>query len=193
MTLAPLTRLDAVNTMLSAIGESPVNSLGDTGVADADLAERILKEVSAEVQAIGLQCNSDYNWSLSPNTDGIITVPSNAIRVDVDPNYSSASLDVTVRGGRLYNKKDHTYVWTSPVVCEVIWLLEFEDLPESVRRYITVRSARKLQDRAIGHEATHQFNEADELAARALLMESEFDTGDHTVFDNYDTFRTIDR
>ncbi len=191
MPLAPLTRLDAVNTMLSAIGESPVNSLGDSGVADADLAERILVETNAEVQAMGLQVNSDYDWPLIPDVDGIITVPSNAIRVDTCGQ--SASLDITVRAGRVYNRKERSYVWTQTLYCEIVWLFEFEDLPEAVRRYITIRSARKLQDRALGHEATHQFNAEDEALAKALMIEAECDVGDYSVFDNYDTFRTIDR
>jgi hypothetical protein len=46
----PTTELEAVNTILSTIGESPVSSLGDQMTVDAVLAQNILHEVSREVQ-----------------------------------------------------------------------------------------------------------------------------------------------
>ena len=45
----PTTELEAVNIMLSTIGEAPVNNL-DSGLVDAETAETILKNVSRDVQ-----------------------------------------------------------------------------------------------------------------------------------------------
>lgn len=50
----PTTELEAVNTMLSGIGEAPVNSLSEV-TADVSLARHILNEVSREVQLEGFQ------------------------------------------------------------------------------------------------------------------------------------------
>ena len=47
--MATTTQLDAVNTMLSAIGEAPVNSLS-SGLVEAEIAETILNTVDREVQ-----------------------------------------------------------------------------------------------------------------------------------------------
>ena len=45
------TELEAINTMLSVIGESPVNTVDGSGVVDAVLARQILHEVSRHVQS----------------------------------------------------------------------------------------------------------------------------------------------
>ena len=54
MGLTQTTKLMAVNTMLSVIGEAPVNTLAATSqTADVILAQNLLDEVSREVQAAG--------------------------------------------------------------------------------------------------------------------------------------------
>ena len=45
MALTATTKLEAVNTLLSSIGEAPVNSL-TSGLVDAELAETILDSTS---------------------------------------------------------------------------------------------------------------------------------------------------
>ena len=59
MIVLPTTELEAVNVMLSNIGESPVNTLEDDNVIDATVARTILKSISREVQALGWNFNTD--------------------------------------------------------------------------------------------------------------------------------------
>ena len=47
MALSTTTKLEAVNTLLGSIGESPVNSL-NSGLVDAKTAENIIDAVSRE-------------------------------------------------------------------------------------------------------------------------------------------------
>jgi hypothetical protein len=82
MSTSPTTKLEAVNTMLSTIGEAPVNSLA-TGLIDAETAETILNNVSREVQARGWNFNTEYDYTFSPNVDGEIDLPANIIRADL--------------------------------------------------------------------------------------------------------------
>ena len=52
-----MTELEAVNILLSVIGEAPVDKLGDKNkneITDASLARRTLNEVSRDVQSEGL-------------------------------------------------------------------------------------------------------------------------------------------
>ena len=64
----------------------------------------------------------------------------------------------------------------------IVWLLNFDELPEVARRYIAVRSARIFQDRMLSSESLHKFHQEDELAALAMLKEAEGDNRDHTIF-----------
>ena len=55
--------LEAVNTILSAIGEAPVNSLTGSLPIDATQAQNLLKEISREIQAAGWHFNSFTCWA----------------------------------------------------------------------------------------------------------------------------------
>lgn len=186
------TELEAVNTMLSAVGEPPINSLDDQKNADAAIARNILNEVSRDVQAHGWHFNSQTKVTFSPSTDSNILLPENVARIDIE-DWKAETMDVTQRGDKLFNKTDNTYVFNDDVVASVVYLLEWTELPEPARRYITVKSARIFQDRMVGSQAHHAFSQEDEVRARALLKEFEGDTADHSIFNNYDTYRIISR
>ena len=187
----PTTELEAVNVMLSSIGEAPVSSL-TSGLIDAELAETILGNINREVQSQGWNFNREYNYPLKPDSvSQEITIPTNTMRVDgMD---KTDKIDITQRGTRLYNKANYTYVFEGIVKVNITFLLGFTEIPEVARRYITLRAARVFQDRTIGASDLHTFQQRDELEALIELRELESDHADLNIFNNYDVFRTIDR
>lgn len=187
----PTTELEAVNVMLSSIGEAPVSSL-TSGLIDAELAETILGNINREVQSQGWNFNREYNYPLTPDSiSQEVTIPTNTMRVD--GMSKTDKIDVTQRGTRLYNKATYTYVFEGIVKVNITFLLGFTDIPEVARRYITLRAARVFQDRTIGASDLHTFQQRDELEALIELRELESDHADLNIFNNYDVFRTIDR
>lgn len=189
--LTKTTKLQAVNTMLSAIGEPPINTLSSQR-ADSSIAEQILDEVSREVQSYGWHFNSERNVTMSPDKFGYIDVADNVARVDIDP-YRYTQMDIVLRGSRLFNRTTNSSVFTESVIVDRIVMLEFEDLPEPARRYIMIRAARILGDRMIGSEKHHIFTGQDELVALAKMREYETDTGDYSIFDDISTLSIINR
>ena len=77
------TELAAINTMLSIIGEAPVNTVEDTGLVDAKLAKQILTETNRLVQMDGWSWNRDDNYPLVPAypLPGRIDVPESTLKV----------------------------------------------------------------------------------------------------------------
>ena len=102
-TLQPTTKLEAVNVMLTSIGEAPVNSL-ISGLEDAELAETILESVNKETQSKGWIFNTDLKVTLSPNTDNQIVLPTNYLRVDTRTTLRSNTKDIVERGRKLYDR-----------------------------------------------------------------------------------------
>ena len=51
--ITPTTELQAVNIMLSTIGEAPVNSITGTTTVDVSTAKNILDETSMSIQSLG--------------------------------------------------------------------------------------------------------------------------------------------
>lgn len=193
MALSMTSELDAVNIMLATIGESPINTL-DTiaGVVDAVTARSILSEVSVQVQEEGWHFNTDYEFDLNPASDGFIYVPSNAI--EVDTSAYSREYDVAIRGNRLYDRTNKTYTFTQSIRADLTTLLEFNELPQAARHYITVRAARVFQNRVVGSQILQAFTAQDEASALRAMRRYEARTADYNILtSNYSVMRTIDR
>lgn len=187
--LTKTTQLEAVNTMLSAIGEPPVNSLSSQR-ADSLIAVQVLNEISREVQSYGWHFNIEYKVEMTPDSSGFLYLSDNVARVDTDP---TEGLDIVVRGNRLYNKATNSYVFSMAIVVTRIVMLDFEELPEPARRYVMIRAARVFMDRVVGSEKHHMFNLQDEMMALGKMREYEMDTGDYSIFDEYSTASVIMR
>ena len=162
MPLANTTKLEAINTMMSAIGEAPVNTLdASSQTQDVIMAKSILDEVSREVQSAGWHFNREYEVSLSPNTSNEILLSENVARVDVEPANANTTQYIQ-RGQKIYNKTDKTFTIPDALKCTLIYLLEWTDMPQAARQYIMIRAARKFQDRVVGSGKHHDFNQMDE-------------------------------
>ena len=188
--LSPTTELEAINTMLSTIGESPVNMVEDTGNVDVVIARQILQTVSREVQARGWHFNTEINYTITPDSDGYLVLPKTVLKVDTV--YPDSSKDVVVRGSRLYDREKHTYVFTDAVKVDMTILLTFDELPEVARNYVTIRASRIFQERVVGSDTLHAFNSQDEARAMVSLMEYEADTADLNILSgNYSVYRIL--
>ena len=194
MTHASTTQLEAVNIMLHVISEAPVNSLTGTLPLDASLAKSTLEEINREVQSAGWVFNERYKYILSLDINSKIPLADNIMRVDLDVNkYSPTTYDVIKQGSFLYNKVENTFVFDKALDAKVILYLDFTDLPENARRYITIRASRIFQDRTIGGNNLHKYNSIDESNALAVLRQEEAQTANHSIFNNYDTWSIINR
>tara|TARA_E500000178_G_scaffold350699_1_gene410191 strand:- start:2012 stop:2614 length:603 start_codon:yes stop_codon:yes gene_type:complete len=188
------TKLEAINTMLSAIGESPVNSL-TSGLVDAEQAETILNSVNREVQSMGWSFNTDLKRQFVPDTNKQIQIPSNILRIDMAQDKTD-KLELVQRGTKLYNRASSSFFMDddiTQVLMNAVVLLDFEDLPEAARRYITIRAARIFQDRVVSSNDLHIYQERDELMALVELKDSDNQVLDTTIFDNYSVVSVLDR
>ena len=189
------TQLEAVNTMLSTIGESPVNSLTGSLPLDASIAVNILNEVNREVQSAGWKFNTSWKVSLPRDVNNKLVVGTDVLHIEFNHlRESKSSYDPVLRGNYLYNLAGETFTWDKDFeYVTVIYLLDFETIPEQARRYITIRASRIYHDRTLGSQAIHKFSIQDEIGALALLKQTESDTADHNIFNSLDQHKIINR
>lgn len=171
--------LEAINVLLEASDEAPVGALTLTGLYPLDKAKAILSETSRVVQAVGWAFNTEEDFPFTPDVDGNITLPGNLLQVDFDAAYP----DITPvqRGTRLYDAKGHTYTFSKEVRGRVVFLLDWDDLPQAARHYITIRAARTMQGRSAISESTYRYSQDDEQVALNGLQETETSVGDHNM------------
>jgi len=75
----------------------------------------------------------------------------------------------------------------------VTYIFDWEDLPQTARHYFMIKAARRFQDRVVGSEKHHSFQEIDEYHALVAFRAAEADEADFTIFHNYDVARIVDR
>lgn len=180
-TLASLTELEAINIMLSTIGEAPISSLSaDQSTVDVGIAKSVLREVSIQVQQEGWQFNTEINWLMTPaQGSGQIQIPANCIQLDTSG--PDRDVDVAMRGSLLYDRINHTYEFKKTLRVTMVLLLDFLDLPQAARFYINVRAARVFQQRVVGSELLGSFTARDEMLARASLKKLDSNNADHNI------------
>jgi hypothetical protein len=189
----PTTELEAVNAMLAAIGEAPINSLSQSGLVDAAIAQTILGQVSREVQSRGWQFNSEREYPLPAAVDGTVPLPTNTLQVSVASSQKS-QFDLAWRAGKLYDRIAHTFVIGQTIKVDITFLLTFEDMPEAARWYVTMRAARQFISKTVGSDSLVGFELRDESDALAVLKEAEGETADHNILTgNYSVYRSLDR
>ena len=172
-----LTKLGAVNIVLTNIGMAPVATI-DANNPMVATAQTILDEVSVTVQSEGWTFNTERRYPFARDNAGLIPIPSNVLALDVD---GTSGFDLIQRGGFLYDKAGHTDVFTDNIELDVIWCFEFDDLPEAVKQYITIRSANLFAGRAVGSAEAVKYSEREEAAARAAVIEYETAQGDYNM------------
>jgi hypothetical protein len=195
--LENMSDLQAVNMMLTSIGEQPIGNLNESGLQDASIAQDILHSTSRQVQSRGWIFNTDLQKVLSPDNasgnGGRIKVGDNVLRIDTTSKKRSSTSDIIDRGGYLWDREKNTNLFTDDVTVDYVTFLPFNSLPEAARRYIAVKSARIFHDRVVGSGELHSFFQQDEQEAWGDLLEFQSEVGDFNIFDDYDTFRVLDR
>ena len=192
--ITPTTELQAVNIMLSTIGEAPVNSITGTTTVDVSTAKNILDETSMSIQSLGWNFNTHTNYkSLSLDSNNKVPLPVNCVKADANPSY--IHFKYTIRDGFLYDMEKHTDVFTSvPNSVDIVLVQQFEHLPEYARRYITVKAARRFAARFIGDSQLTQLTAQDENEALVNFTQSEAQESDTNILNgDSNTFSIIHR
>lgn len=189
--LNPTTELEALNAMLGAIGEAPVASLDDPR-ADVQMALNTLRNVTRAVQARRWRFNTEFGYALEPA--GIVTQggrilnvfvrPDNLLSFRVSATEEQRGVDAILRPSRVYTPKG-TLVFANRLTGEdgwdrdtlridPVWAWDFEQLPETARRYITVYAARQFQQQVLGNVPDDPqalgFSQRDEEIALSALV-----------------------
>ena len=97
------------------------------------------------------------------------------------------------RGLKLYDRKNRTELWTKELKSIITFHLDFDEIPEQFRHYITVKAARIFANRLLGSREIEGFALRDEIEAKARAIDSDSETADRTIFDNYSVLRVLDR
>jgi hypothetical protein len=161
MPLAAYTKLEAVNSMLLDMGERPVSQIVAPDRLDVTIAVTTLDETLRQEQLRGWWFNTEL-LEITPDGSGIYQIPTGIVRVDerraidggVYPelsNPTSPGTNFVVRDGVLYDTISRTSSgFTKTLKLVGVYLLEFDELPETVKRAVTGLASIDYQLRSVG-------------------------------------------
>jgi len=192
--------LVAVNSVLGAIGQAPVQRL-EYKNPEISFIYNILNEVNLDVQNEGWTFNREEGVVFKSNDKDIIPFPPNVLRIDISEGQTYRYTDVVRREGKLYDKQNHTYKFPNDITCDVTWRFNFKDLPEVFRRYITAKASVRAATQLLGNADMVKILAQQEAISRAAAMEYECNQGDYTFFGtpkgtayrSYQPYRTLAR
>jgi len=182
-----MTELEAVNVLLTTIGEAPVNTLTGNQVTDVTIARQVLNEVSREVQSQGWFFNTENGVVLTPDNNKNILPPADTARID------SRDFNIVVREDKLFDLDKFTYEFGGSIKVNIVYYQDFTVLPDSAKRYIAARAARIYADRLLNSETIHAMTSKDERQALVDLRQFEEETADYTMMDNISVSRITNR
>lgn len=177
-----LNKLAAVNIVLSNIGQAPVTKIDNANPMVA-MAANIIEEVTNSLQSEGWTFNTEYAYPFTPDAEGCIRIPENVLQLDA--GYFSNN-DTVQRDGKLYNKRTHSYYFDGQQELDVVWLIEFDDMPDAFKQYVAMRAANLFAGRSVGSAEAVKFGEREEAMARAAMMEYETQQGDYSMLGSAD-------
>tara|TARA_Y100000004_G_scaffold183830_1_gene232109 strand:- start:3421 stop:4065 length:645 start_codon:yes stop_codon:yes gene_type:complete len=185
------TELSAVNSILGAIGQAPITTLGtvsETNNVEAyDNPEvafifNLLRDANVDTQAEGWHFNTELHVPFPPDGNKHIVYPSDVLSLDLHDNQAKRTMDlVRDENGFLYDKINHTNEFDSALDLDVLYLRPFESLPIVFRRYITYRASRVAATQLVANPQLVKLLGTQEQFARAALMEHECNQADHNM------------
>ena len=181
-TYAVSTELDAVNQILSSVGQAPVTTL-DLQNPEVAIVLTTLREVNRQVQAEGWHFNYEQNYTFTPDSNTKeIAFPTNVLRLDTNKEKHQDKYNPVRRDGKFYDKRNHTYEWEDAIKADVTWLFEFDDVPPAIQLYIIARAARLAANKMVGDANLSQLLQEQELQTRAAAIEYECNQADYSIF-----------
>ena len=155
---------------------------------DVAIALNTLREVSREVQSEGWSFNTEFDYKITPDNNNEIKIADDVLQMDLNQGYpENIEKDAIFRGGKLYDKRKHSYEWTAEhVYVDIVWHFSWENIPAPIQAHIVARAAAIVSSRIIGDANQYAVLQQKELVTRSQAMEYECNQGDYTFFGSPD-------
>jgi|TARA_R100001530_G_scaffold64158_1_gene46122 hypothetical protein len=176
------TELDAVNEVLSLVGIGEIADLTAPLRQDALQASATLSQGLMEIATTRNYYNRYEDITLTRDTDNKIPIAANVYDVEL----RNSNKQVVIKNNFLYNLTDNTFVFDSSLKADITYYLQFVELPEVVKRYLTMKTARKLYLKLFGVSPHLQALAMEEKMAYDVWQRYEDESGDLNILNHFD-------
>lgn len=187
--LTVMSKIDAVNIVLSSIGSAPIDTLDENDDVDVDNILRLLDRVSRQVQMQGWDFNTYSEYTMTPDALTKKILWNNSII-----KYKSTDSNTYVkRGDYLYNMTDSTFLFAKAIELKAIIAVDFEDLPQAFIDYVTAKVAVEFQARYLGDTDVSQDLMSELQEAAQGLTDYDLNMGSYNMLNLAGVSGTLER
>ena len=177
-TIALITELEVVNSVLSAAGDSPVQALTDT-YQPVFIIKEMIRNISRDMQTKKYWFNTEYDVTLTPNTEtDKITLPFNILTFEPDDTKYVA------RGLTVYDRENRTSTITEDITATYTVMLDFDELPQQARKYIQAAARVQYNNEYFGELNLKQDLMKEMMEAKNELERVHMENEDINVFNS---------
>ena len=174
-----------------SVGESSVNTL-TVQSPEVTIAQSTLRQVCREVQAEGWKFNTENEYPITLDSNNHCLIPDNVLQIDLNHFKHLNDFDVVKRNDngttKLYDLIEHRYNFENTsegkLYVDIIWMIDFEDIPQVFKDYITQRASRIAANRMVNDPTLAESMATDEALARSLALEYDTNQGDYNIFND---------
>lgn len=177
-----LTRLDAINNILTHAGENPVVTLADSGTNDVDLAETALDSSIKQILSYGLGFNTETK-TFARNSDNKIPMSSNILHFT--PAGEDTHRKLVKRGNFLYDKDENTFEFEEDVDLSVTYNWDFDEMPIDAQWWIIYHAARVYQMQTQRSRESDAYLAEKEAMAKARAMQTDLRNRNSNYIQNF--------
>lgn len=171
--------LDAVNDIIGAIGESPVNSLDD-GSSDVANARRILHKINRTIQSKGWTFNIEEGVTLTPSVD---TKQIPFMQSYLRMMGQGGATQYINRQGYVFDRTGNTDEFDGPIQVDLVRLRDFYEMPTCFRDYIVCKASREFNRNFYSSQETEAALAEAERDYWMACNEYEMDFGQFNMLD----------
>ena len=200
--IAVSTELDAVNQILSSVGQAAVTTL-DMQNPEVFAVVTALRNTDKQVQSEGWSFNSISGKKFSPDAASKkIQVPIDVLQMYVNKEKHYDKYNIVRKEGYLYDKYSCSHEFEEDIYMDVIYLRAFGDLPPAFQAHIIAKAARISAIRLVGSSELVQLLAIDEEMTKTAMLDYETKQGDYSIFgfkdgqnyyNSYQPFQTLAR
>ena len=171
--------LEALNLVLSAIGESAVNTLDDSSNADVANIRRLLNSYNRRTQTRGWTFNTETTPLLPDFYSKRINFLGDWLSV-LSPTGATVYRN---RGGYVYDINSRSDAFEQPITVELITLCPYNEMPEVFQQWIVAMTSRKFNMSFFGDDSLDASLEGEENELQVACMEFELDYGNFNMIE----------
>jgi hypothetical protein len=160
---------EGCNQLLGAIGEIPITdntqALEADATSDVGIARDTLLRMSKSIQQEGYWFNTEKGYPMVPNTDGYIPISNSILSI-----YSST---IIVKDHKLYNTEKRTYIFEDTQEIDVVFEVQFDDLPYVVADVIVMEATTVFYNNILGDTQELRILETNAQRAQISLQKAQ--------------------